>query len=219
MTVRLFRLSIGACALCASIATNANVIYSYSGNFFQSAQTPYTTDMHVIGELILDSALAPNTVYGGKSSAMPPSQPGYWDALPGFVSATFSDGINSITNTQTAMGTTTVFMVTGASGEIVQWALSLLTGSPLTELSNIYTYKDPFSATNTNALGIMDGGSFSECSVPGTNPCLTTGASAFNSYVPGTWTMSNGSAVSEPAAWALLGVGLMGLGVFRRKQH
>ena len=105
----------------------ADVIYTYTGNDFTSADSPYTNSDKITGEVELTSALPDNAV-------------GF---APTVVSFDFKDGVQTLTQLNS---TAEVFFSTNAVGVITGWAV-MLTG---TSSNSINTENFPLG------VGVLD---------------------------------------------------------------
>ena len=162
---------------------SADTIYTYTGNDFTIATGPYATSDRVTGTIDLATALGDNF---GPSLIVP-------------VSFSFSDGVQTLTNSTAGVDANFFGFSTDASGNIVTW--NVLINEPLSPLNyEIYTEKpnltDAFSS---------DGGYY---------------ATKNEGYVlgnPGMWTATSQTPI--PAALPLFASGLGAIGLFgwRRK--
>jgi hypothetical protein len=119
MTIRILTLITGVVLLGVSYAA-ADTVYTYTGNDFTTATSPYTTSDSITGSFTVATPLGDNLV----DSVIDPS------------SFTFSDGVNTIT---TANAVSDTFEVsTNASGAIISWSISII-GST----SDLQTYNVP----------------------------------------------------------------------------
>jgi hypothetical protein len=113
-------------------------------------------------------------------------------------SYSFTDGVQTFSSTSSPATEETFEVSTNASGAIVAWSVSLGTGPPDSDSVSTFTTED---------VGMLDEG---------------FGGEGFNLGDAGTWaeTVSSGggtSPVPEPGNVALIGLGLIGIGLVRRK--
>lgn len=186
------------CACLLSITVTpvvASVIYTYSGNSFDTFSDPssYTTGMAVTGTVELAAPLVANL----PSSVVAP------------ISFSFSDGINTITSTNAS----DLFIELGTDGlsGINQWNIQVYRAiDDGTEFGKQYSIFTTFIGVTANDYGrmqICEGG-----------PCgfdSVTDA-GYQLLVHGSW---SGSLVPVPAAAWLFGSGLIGLIGFARRKN
>jgi hypothetical protein len=199
--------ALGAATACLSaMPTQASTIYTYTGNFFDST-------------LIIDANpptgdYKPAMKVTGSFELLNPLGNGLIDvnilASPDLVGFSFSDGRNTITNTNA--GTKVIFVTIGGSGNIIDWKIELTMGS--------------MSALGDQIGGIssylaFDAGYVAECTTFSFF-CTNQSDSAVRNLAPGTWAISTGdtSVVPLPAALPLFatGLGLLAFVARRRKQ-
>lgn len=196
--------TVSASILIAFTPVKASVIYSYTGNNFDTfweAGTdaePYTYDlsMNITGTLELDTPLDASLVNVGVTP----------------ISFTFNDGINTLTNLNT---NTSAFMFsTDANGDITTWSI-------LTAIN----FQDPISegdiskSISTENFGVFnyDIGFTSICTGLTDTGCLTSLRRGSATISTGTWIET--TVVPIPATVWLFGSGLLGLiGITRRKR-
>lgn len=161
--------------IAAHSSASATVTYFYTGTDFTAVISPYTTSDKVTGYIVLSSPLLAD-------SPLTYVQP---------VAFSFSDGVQTLSYTDTNSDTFIVGVGTGAGGSIDSWYISVAAQVNGVNLKQIVT-------TNiTNSPG--DAG-VSAIVVPGEYVAGTT-------TTPGTW-----SAVPEPSTWAMMMAGFLGLG-------
>ena len=94
-----------------SIAARADVIYTYTGNDFTSAISPYTTSDSITGYFVVATPLAANLSLG-------PITP---------ISFSFSDGVDTLTNANTT--SQTFYVATSPSGSLSNWGIAVATAA------------------------------------------------------------------------------------------
>jgi hypothetical protein len=159
--------------------------YTYTGNDFTVVQGSYTLTDSVTGEFALSAPLSDTTSY---------------DAIP--TSFSFSDGIQTITNSTPGISVFGFDVTTDASGDIVSWLIDIgvLTNSGS---GNYFTSLSTANVSN----GAIDSGY---------NPFTGNEGSIRND--PGTWTVTdNPAATPEPSSLILLGSGLAAAAAFGRR--
>ena len=168
----------------ASGAANAQVTYTYTGQDFQSATAPYTTSDSVSGSFTLASALAANF-----SGLVTPS------------AFSFSDGVDTITNTNYDAAESYLFIQTNGAKQIEYWTVDLL---------------DP-SLSEASILTLNDGG-FIFTHDDGSNNMGHEGG--INTNEPGTWTVHAAPAPEIDATSAASGLALLAgaLGILRGRR-
>jgi hypothetical protein len=161
---------------------SADTIYTYTGNDFTFASSPYTTTDMVTGTIDLSTALGDNF---GPATITP-------------VSFTFSDGVQTISNTTSSLVSAKFLSFsTDALGNIIGWDIDLQTTA-----GTLLTFNVPGATA--------DGGCEPEgCSV------LSTTTAASNVGDAGVW-----ATTPLPAALPLFATGLGALGLlgWRRKR-
>jgi hypothetical protein len=185
----------------------ANVTYTYTGNNFTELQdlssygivTPYNTSMSVSGSFELASALPASLV---------PS-PTWFAITP--LAFTFNDGIGSISSNQGDLSVPTFNIATDASGNIVEWSISVarsfpVDGSPTSGL----IYRSIFTQFAGSSYGEQDAGSIADMSHSISITGIVSGQH-------GSWAVT---AVPEADTYAMLltGLGLVGFMARRRNQ-
>jgi hypothetical protein len=179
----------------------ADTIYTYTGKSFTTGvngpvpESPYTTNDFVTGSITLANPLASNL----KLELVTP------------ISFSLTAGPLTTTDTSTPYSFALAFS-TDASGNIIGWAL--------------YTYNYLTPATPDGAIFVDAHLNSSNVLVGGDSASFNTGTETDPAYVggqsatPGTWTVSNTSAVPEPSTLFLMGTGAIGvIGSFRRQQQ
>ena len=193
--MRLRSLVLSAALLVLPLPLMADTIYTYTGNPFNtfSPGSPYTTSDFVSGSFTVASPLAAN-----EATVVTP------------ISYTFSDGLQSANNSNSSP--TSFFVATNASGDIQAWDLTLEISSNISGNSFIETFEDGLSL------------SFEDLAIPpptSLGESLQSNQSAFNTFDPGTWTVSTTTAAAatpEPASLLLTATGLLGAAATIRRR-
>lgn len=167
-------ISVGLACVGSAMA-RADVIYTYTGNDFTTAVSPYTTSDRITGSVTLTAAL------GADSSIATPTAR--------LVSYSFSDGVQTVTNTTPGVDLATLYLATNADAAISNWNIAILVPNG--------------GADQTCSMGV-------NCGVFGTTFDTADSGHAYNQDDPGIWTISS---VPEPSSLVLLGTGLLGLAV------
>ena len=184
-----------ACVLLPSTRTNASVVYNYTGNNYDIVLGGgYDTSMRIEGNLELASALAPLLS----------------NAVVAPVTFSFSDGINTIT--ETAAGTASFTFSTDSFGNIVAW--DLFVDTPWPAPTNVGDTKSSISSVFATGVS-RDTAMIETCTAVSSGVCfapvVTNSAIA---ETAGAWTV-----VPIPATVWLFGSGIVGLaGISRRKR-
>jgi hypothetical protein len=166
--------------LSASLMARADTIYTYTGNDFTSATGPYTTSDFVSGSFTLASPLGDDL--------------SNYTVTP--LSFSFSDGVQTLTNSSTDLTLINFVVTTNSSGAVTEWSIDLSTQGG----GGIYTHNNPGVLVNDE--GELSDGSF-----------------GYTTNSPGTFTVAETPAVApEPASLLLLGTGLLGFAVFWRRR-
>ncbi|HZL25555.1 MAG TPA: PEP-CTERM sorting domain-containing protein [Acidobacteriaceae bacterium] len=175
----------------------ADTTYTYTGNPFTTADAPFTTSDSISGFFTTSSPIAPNT---GNFSSGPfgPSVTGV--PILDLTSFSFSDGVDTITNTSPDVASPILNFATDGSGNIIAWELdiSLFSGTDMNS-----RYENPAGFGFNGNDGALD----------------AISDSASNSH-PGIWALTAGgpSIVPEPSSLILLSTGVLGLfGAGRRR--
>lgn len=177
MCVRLIVAVLAASAFTGTVskASATPVEYQYTGGYFTSVSGVYTTADQVTGTIVLPSPLAP-------------SSPNYLNTPDAFSSFSFSDGVNTITNSNVSGPYFGGAFTTNAANEIVHWnfEFSTVRGSA------------PYGAV-IGSIG-DDPSQFGDESFGGDSLPATLG-DGYN-FTPGTW--SGPMAVPPPPSQASL---------------
>ena len=185
-----------ACLAAVSLNANASVIYSYTGNNFDSFHSQnnsgeaidsiYDTSMQVTGFIQFETLLLPNLN----------------NALLVPINAIFSDGLITISFFNGSPWNS-IKVSTNESGSITDWTIIL------TSALDMLTFEEV--AMSITALPVFDTGGQSYCT--DTTCSVTENHQAYVMGNPGAWAV-----VPIPAAIWLFGSGLIGLvGLARRK--
>ena len=138
----------------------ADTTYTYTGNDFIYASSPYTTSDSVSGEFTLSSPLANNIT---TLTTITP------------VSFSFTDGVNTITNLTAGVNVSYFEFETNASGAITYWDINVSTNSGD---ENIQSYNEPggyddagyhYNASSFGIASVPSAGTWSE-STPSATP-------------------------------------------------
>ena len=187
---------------------DAATVYTYTGSdftsFFPTAQGVFTSSDSITGSVTVATPLADNLSFSEVS----------------FTSYSFSDGVDTLTNLNSAPMSDApapfAFAVsTDASGNIIAWSIDIQ-GTPGTSVEN-----DNISTFNNAPNGLpptADSGSNCPISCNFGPSGVINGSLASNSGTPGTFAVS---AVPEPSTWAMMILGFCGVGfmAYRRKQN
>jgi PEP-CTERM motif len=179
-------------ALMSLSSANANVTLTYTGDYFTTFGVPYTPNDKVTGSIALATALGDNL---NLESVTP-------------VAFSFNDGVQTLSNTDTAAFQTIFEFSTDSIGVITNWSVDVQEPVPI---NSTHEFSEIF--TDNNASQVADQGIVS---LPG----RTLAGSIADT--PGVWS-SPGSTptVPEPSTVTMIGVaGLLGLGFafWRRRQ-
>jgi hypothetical protein len=193
--MRLRSLVLSAALLVLPLPLMADTIYTYTGNPFDEFEpaSPYSTSDFVSGSFTAASPLAANVT----------------DFTVTPASYTFSDGLQSANNSNSAP--TSFLVSTNASGDIVSWLLVFELSGNISGASFIETSDLPVFAN-----GMPDGAIEEDLGIPPSTSLgdsLGSNQSAFNTFDPGTWTVSTTTAAAatpEPASLLLTATGLLG---------
>ena len=174
---RFLALGLFAC----TVPAFSDVMYTYTGPNFTTVYGSYTTSDRVTGSITLASPLAPSQIV---------------TMIP-ILSFSFTDGVQTITNTTPNLLEVQDDFTTNASGAITAADVVLVTGTTFPEYGI--------------GLGIES-----------TNGSSPSGEGYSPNWIVGTWsgpeTVTPAAATPEPSSFALLATGLAGAaGVIRRR--
>jgi hypothetical protein len=173
-------------AICVPVANADTYIYAYTGNDYTYAVAPYTTSDSITGSFTI-AELAPDLV----AQLITP------------VSYTFSDGVQTLDNTNACDFCSIFYVSTDASGQITAWLIQVV---PTTPTDSIYTD----SGIPTSNLIPRDEVEF--------NVCTSSGCYAAEVLSdPGSWSGQD-SSVPEPSPLALMSPALLVLVFVARKR-
>jgi hypothetical protein len=188
--MRIRSLLVSCALLILPLPLLADTMYTYTGNDFLQASTPYSTAESVSGYFDLSSPLAPNLM----EQAIAPT------------AFSFSDGYDTFTNV-TSLFSQAVFRVsTDAPGNLTTWIIDLQSGADL-----LYTRNDGLNG----GPNVGDGGVI-EVPVNNQDPI----ADILGSPGTWTESSTDVSAAPEPSSLLLFGTGMAGaFGFVRRRLH
>ena len=174
---------------------HADVIYTYTGNLFTNAISPFTHSDSVSGTITL-------------SNPLPANDSTLTDYTSDVVAVDLTDGVDTI-NTLNNFPNATEYYFATSNGAITQWAVEVYNATQTVGIGTVkvapYTPPDDYYEDFGERCGsACNGDNYS-----------TIG---YNNSDAGTWTEQVVTdAVPEPAAAPVLGVLLATAGVYRRK--
>jgi hypothetical protein len=182
------------CILALPLAAST-ITYTYTGNDFTFAQPPtYSKSDSVSGYFTLASPLGDSLVD--------------YSFTPTIYS--FTDGVQTFTNASPP-STVTFAVDTDLSGNISEWYVFLQNPDPGSTTSQTYTVETGYGSDVTALTRDF-----------GNVPVGQAEGQGGNSFDQGSWKASSsggGSTVPEPSNVALVGLGLLGIGLVRRKMQ
>ena len=205
---RTISLAISLSAFFLAQSARAQETFTYIGQPFSYNGSAYSTVTKISGFFTVASPLAPNSSYTNSGLTLWKVGDG---AGPAIANYSFTDGryINNYANYSTTGGPggvwgngtgsgTTIFDVTtGASGNITSWYLNILSST-----AQMNTFDCP--ASYPYGANVSD-----QVTAEPSSPY-----DAYNFSSPGAWTVT-----PEPAAFSLMGLGLGGLALLRKRRH
>jgi hypothetical protein len=146
-----------------SLPMMADTTYTYTGNLFTTAATPFTASDSISGYFTTSSPIAANT---GNFSSGP-----FGPAVTGVpildvTSFSFTDGVDTITDTSPGVATPILNFATDGSGNILAWQvdISLFSGADI-----FFSYQNPAGFGFSGNDGALDAsGDYGGNSDPGT---------------------------------------------------
>lgn len=186
MTCRVF---LAALILTVPLLASTDYTYTYTGDDFTSATGVFSTSDSVTGYFTLSAPLGDNLNGANIASET--------------LSFSFTDGPDTITNSTPDINvcfcSPTIDIWTDASGNIINWEISLTVGELGSE--NITT-EDYYAGIITGTV-IQDSG------------FIDSSDQASNSGDAGSWLLSTSSAAPEPASLLLAGAGMTAIAASR----
>ncbi|HZQ48423.1 MAG TPA: PEP-CTERM sorting domain-containing protein [Verrucomicrobiae bacterium] len=206
LTKSIGQILLAGAALGLALSAGAQVTYTYTGDPFSYNGSAYSYVTHVSGSFTVASPLAANTTL----NLFPYTVGGT------ITSYSFTDGRYTLNNGNYATsnpigygtgGSAPTFAVTtGASGNIINWDLNILSPAAYINSYNVSSWSAPVYNTLYNEGGPSDG-VVAEPSSP---------YDAYNFGSAGTWTVTG---VPEPGTLSLMALGLGGLAWFRKHRQ
>jgi len=129
VTSKLVLGGLAACMLALPSMASSVYTYTYTGNLFESATSPYnTTTDSVSGDFTLSSPLGDNLVDAPITASV--------------TSYSFTDGVQTFSSASSPAAEETFDVSTSATGAITAWTVSLSTGPPDSNSVSTFTSED-----------------------------------------------------------------------------
>jgi len=139
LTSNLFLGGLAACLL-ALPSMASSVTYTYTGNDFETATSPYTTSDFVSGSFTLPTALGDNLVD---------------DDITSIISSySFTDGVETFSSTSDPAAEETLDVSTNSTGAITAWSISLATGPPASNSVSTFSNSADSGELNEGFAGL-----------------------------------------------------------------
>lgn len=190
-----------------SETSKANFIYAYQGNNFNQFNDlagiagMHDNTMSVSGNLVLGTALPANMAFA--------------DITGQVISATLSDGRNSLTLAGSTGSGTQIGVSTDATGKILEWLIQFVEQDN-SDFAALFEQSATISTINRpGGFGVRDLGNVRQCQafdqVQGCT--FVQGETAEVNNNPGVWTITRMNQIPEPGGLAFLGLAVIALAV------